>query len=86
MKCFEKEETFETPKEIFLLPLLGFRDFFFFLLLLLQFLKFRNQIFGNFLIKFYIKICLMIITIFLLSSNKKRKKKQKKTEQENLIT
>ena len=30
MKCFEKEETFETPKEIFLLPLLGFRDFFFF--------------------------------------------------------
>ena len=54
--CFQKEETFETAKEIFLLPFLGFRDFFFFW----QFLKFRNQIlhkklFGdyyNFLIIF----------------------------------
>ena len=55
--CFQKEETFETAKEIFLLPFLGFRDFFFFFW---QFLKFRNQIlhkklFGdyyNFLIIF----------------------------------
>ena len=60
--CFQKEETFETAKEIFLLPFLGFRDFFFFFW---QFLKFRNQI--------YIKSCLVIIIIFLLSSNKKQK-------------
>ena len=37
----------------------------------------------NFLIKFYIKICLVIIIIFLFSSDKKL---EKKTEQEQFIT
>ena len=37
----------------------------------------------NFVIKFYIKICLVIIIIFLFSSDKKL---EKKTEQEQFIT
>ena len=60
---------------------------------LLLFLDFRETFFShfrNFVIKFYIKICLVIIMIFLFSSNKKqnkkKKKKQKKTEQEKFIT
>ena len=39
--------------------------------------------FRNFVSRFYIKICLVIIMIFLFSSNKKL---QKKPEQEKFIT
>ena len=52
-----KKETFETAKETFLLPILEFGENFF-----CNFRKFE--------IKYYIKICLVIIIISLLSSNK----------------
>ena len=65
-----KKETFETAKETFLLPFLEFREIFF------------CCDFRNFAIKYYMKICLVIIIIFLLSSNTK----QKKPEQEKFIT
>ena len=67
--ALKNKKLLRLQKKLFLSPFLEFRE---------SFCNFRN-----FVIKFYIKICLVVIMIFLFLSNEKL---EKKAEQEKFIT